>query len=91
MKGLDYGGGAGGRWRERRALRDWTGRTSARSRCGRTSRHAPIQLDVFLPAPGARAAIPGTWAARAHVDITREIIGRRGLGWMRRIMIFARP
>jgi glutathione S-transferase len=93
VKGLDYlavaqeGGG------ENAALRDWTGQVSAPVAVWEDEPPRTDSLDIlFLAerlAPSPRL-IPEDVEQRVHMfGIAREIIGRRGLGWMRRIMIFA--
>jgi hypothetical protein len=93
VKALDYlavaqeGGG------ENAALRDWTGQSSAPVAVWQDEPPRTDSLDIlFLAerlAPAPRL-IPEDVEQRARMfGITREIIGRRGLGWMRRIMIFA--
>ena len=93
VKGLDYlavaqeGGG------ENAELREWTGQSSAPVAVWQDEPPRTDSLDIlFLAerlAPAPRL-IPEDVEQRARMfGITREIIGRRGLGWMRRIMIFA--
>ncbi len=92
VKGLDYlaiaqeGGG------ENAALRDWTGQVSAPVAVWDDEPPRTDSLDIlFLAerlAPTPRL-IPEDVEQRVRMfGIAREIIGRRGLGWMRRIMIF---
>lgn len=93
VKGLDFlaiaqeGGG------ENAALRDWTGQVSAPVAVWEDEPPRIDSLDILFLAerlgPSPRL-IPEDMAQRVQMfGITREIIGRRGLGWMRRIMIFA--
>lgn len=93
VKGLEYlavtqeGGG------ENAALRDWTGQVSAPVAVWQDEPPRTDSVDIlFLAerlAPTPRL-IPADVEERVRMfGIAREIIGRRGLGWMRRIMIFA--
>lgn len=92
VKGLDYlaiaqqGGG------ENAALREWTGQVSAPVAAWEDEPPRTDSLDILFLAERLSSRprlIPEDMEQRVRMfGITREIIGRRGLGWMRRIMIF---
>jgi len=93
VKGLDYlaiaqqGGG------ENAALREWTGQVSAPVAVWEDEPPRTDSLDILFLAERLSSRprlIPEDVEQRVRMfGIAREIIGRRGLGWMRRIMIFA--
>lgn len=78
---------------ENTELRDWTGQVSAPVLVWNDEPPCTDSLDILLLAerlaPEPRL-IPKAVAERVRMfGIAREIIGRRGLGWMRRLMLLA--
>lgn len=93
VKGLDYVAVAQEVGGENAELREWTGQVSAPVAAWNDEPPCTDSLDIlFLAerlAPSPRL-IPADLAERARMfGIAREIIGRRGLGWMRRAMLIA--
>jgi len=93
VKGLRYLAAAQEGGGENTALRDWTGQVSAPVAAWEDETPRTDSLDIlFLAerlAPAPRL-IPADAGLRVCMfGIAREIIGRQGLGWLRRVMIFA--
>lgn len=93
VKGLDYLALAQEAGGDNAALRAWTGQVSAPVAAWNDEPPCTDSTDIlFLAerlAPSPRL-IPEDVAERARMfGITREIIGRQGLGWMRRVMLMA--
>lgn len=93
VKGLDYLALAQEAGGDNAALHAWTGQVSAPVAAWNDEPPCTDSVDIlFLAerlAPSPRL-IPEDVAERARMfGITREIIGRRGLGWMRRVMLIA--
>lgn len=93
MKKLEFAAVAQEGGGENRELREWTGQSSAPVAIYDNERPVTDSVDILFLAERLRpepSLVPADIDARATMfGIAREIIGRDGLGWNRRVMMLA--